>query len=383
MRITRAVVPRGEHFVALAVVRSLGKKNIDTTVVSGDEHALSFHSKYCSRRVISGSSLDCYSAFTEEDLIMPTEESSMIELAKKRKKYSCTPAFPDEKILEFAFDKKKVLDRALELGIPCPRSYSVDALDVCEPANKNAPVPLVIKPVRSLGGVGITFTNSAENVKEIYNETVSRFGPVLIQERIPYTERYSVAILMNFSQEMRRCCVLRAIRCHPLHTGPASFVESADRPDLVEMGERLLESMQYHGIAEIEFVIDSQNNTPKLMEVNPRFWGSLQGAISAGVDFPALLYELYQNGDVTKNREYDRGIRTRNVIPYEYHRQMDIIRGNYSFSYKSASFIDFLKIYGDDAYFIFSMADIQPFISIFTRSMRIRAGNFLRNHRPV
>jgi len=119
------------------------------------------------------------------------------------------------------------------------------------------------------------------------------------------------------------------------------------------------------------------------MEVNPRFWGSLQGAISAGVDFPALLYELYQNGDVTKNREYDRGIRTRNVIPYEYHRQMDIIRGNYSFSYKSASFIDFLKIYGDDAYFIFSMADIQPFISIFTRSMRIRAGNFLRNHRPV
>ena len=327
--------------------------------------------------------MDCYSAFTEEDLIMPTEESGMIELAKNRKKYSCIPAFPDEKVLEFAFDKRKVLERARELGIPCPRTYPVDSLNAGEPKSKNAPVSLVIKPVRSLGGVGITFPDSAEKLKKLHDETVRRFGPVLIQERIPYTERYSVAVLMNFSQEMRRCCVLRAIRCHPLHTGPASFVESVNRPDLVEMGKWLLESIHYHGTAEVEFVIDSRDNTPKLMEVNPRFWGSLQGAISAGVDFPALHYELYQNGDVTKNLEYRPGVKTRNVIPYEYHRLMDIIRGNYPFSYKASSFIEFFKIYEDDAYFIFSLADKQPFISIFTRSMRIRAGNFWKNHRPV
>jgi predicted ATP-grasp superfamily ATP-dependent carboligase len=163
-----------------------------------------------------------------------------------------------------------------------------------------------------------------------------------------------------------------------MNTGPASFVESVERPDLVKMGEVLLESIQYQGIAEVEFVIDSRDNTPKLMEVNPRFWGSLQGAISSGVDFPALLYELYQDGDMPKNLVYKRGIKTRNVIPYEYHRLMDIIRGNYPFSFKVSSFIDFLKIYEDDAYFIFSLADIQPFLSIFFNSMRKRARNLIK-----
>jgi len=374
LKLRQAVVPRGEHFVALAIVRSLGKKNIRTAVISEDEHAISFHSKYCSSRISSDKSMDCYSAFTEEDLIMPTEEPSMIELAKNRKKYHCTLGFPDQRVLEFAFDKKKVLDRALELGIPCPRSYSLDNIDAWK--QKSGQTPLVIKPVRSLGGVGISFVDSEDRVKTIHGEVTKQFGPVIIQERIPYEERYSVAILMNFSQSMRRCCVLRAIRCHPLNTGPASFVESVNRPDLVRMGELLLESMQYQGIAEVEFVIDSRDNTPKLMEVNPRFWGSLQGAISCGVDFPALLYTMYRDGDVEKNLEYTRGIKTRNFIPYEYHRLMNIIRGNYPYTFKVSTLLEFLKIYEDDAYFIFSLADMKPFISLFTHSIRKRVQKF-------
>jgi predicted ATP-grasp superfamily ATP-dependent carboligase len=379
LKFIQVVVPRGEHFVALAVVRSLGKKDIKTAVISEDNHAISFHSKYCSSRIISDKSIDDYSAFTEEDLIMPTEEGSMIELVKNRKKYACTLAFPDQRVLEFAFDKKKVIEHATELGIPCPRSYSVESLDAWEQKPGEIPFSAVIKPVRSLGGVGISFADSVGGVKKIHAETMKQFGPVLIQERIPYKERYSVAILMNFSHSMRRCCVLRAIRCHPMNTGPASFVESVDRPDLVKMGEMLLESMQYQGIAEVEFVIDSRDNIPKLMEVNPRFWGSLQGAISSGVDFPALLYGLYQDGDVVKNLEYKRGIKTRNVIPYEYHRLTDIIRGNYPFTFKVSSLIDFLKIYKDDAHFIFSLTDMQPFMSIFTNSIRKRGRKLIKN----
>ena len=56
-------------------------------------------------------------------------------------------------------------------------------------------------------------------MKTLHNESVKKFGPVIIQEKIPYDERYSVAILMDYSQSMRRCCVLKAIRCHPIDTG--------------------------------------------------------------------------------------------------------------------------------------------------------------------
>jgi len=369
---TRAIIPRGDHFVALAVVRSLGKKNIKTAVISETADAMSFHSRYCSAGIVSGTSMDCYSAFTEDDLIMPTEESSMIEVSKNRKKYACACAFPEYPVLAFAFDKKKVLDRAGELGIPCPETWYIERAEAWERESGHLPFPAVIKPIRSLGGVGISFVDSPHGFKKLFDESVKNFGPVVIQEKIPYDERYSVAILMDYSQSMRRCCVLKAIRSYPVETGPASFVETVYRPDLVKMAELLLQSIGYHGVAEVEFVIDKRDKTPKLMEINPRFWGSLQGAISAGVDFPALVYELFKDGSVEKKPEYKLGVKTRSIFPYEYRRLKTILRGNYSLDFKLQSLIGFLKFYQDDAYFIVSLDDVQPFLSMITRSVRRR-----------
>jgi len=42
----------------------------------------------------------------------------------------------------------------------------------------------------------------------------------------------------------------------------------------------------------VEFRVDARDGTAKLMEVNPRFWGSLQLSILSGADFPYLLYNL-------------------------------------------------------------------------------------------
>jgi predicted ATP-grasp superfamily ATP-dependent carboligase len=48
-----------------------------------------------------------------------------------------------------------------------------------------------------------------------------------------------------------------------------------------------------------------------LMEVNARFWGSLQLAIYAGVDFPWLLYRLGHGASGEPVREYRTGIKNR------------------------------------------------------------------------
>lgn len=37
---------------------------------------------------------------------------------------------------------------------------------------------------------------------------------------------------------------------------------------------------------------------PKLMEIDGRFWGSLEVAIALGIDFPYLFYRLAVDGDV-------------------------------------------------------------------------------------
>jgi predicted ATP-grasp superfamily ATP-dependent carboligase len=375
----QAIIP-SEEVIALAIVRSLGKKNIATTIISENKYGTALYSKYCNKRIISENSLDILSKFTENDIIMPISEEKNIELAKNKNKYNCNFAFPEYSILAFASDKNKVLKRAHELKIPYPDTIFVEDIDLnsykLDKIIDQIRYPAVIKPLKGGGGKGITFVNSKDQLQQIYCESVKKFGPVLIQEKIPYKERYSVAILMNFEHNVRRHCVLKVIRCYPIGSGPAAFVMSVDRPDLVKLSERLLESIGYYGIAEIEFVIDERDNMPKLMEINPRFWRSLQGAISAGVDFPHLLYKLFQEGDIDKKNNYKIGIKTRNVIFKDFNRLFTILKGHYPMQYKKSSLFEFLKFYQDDAYFVFDIHDIKPFLPWFV-------GPILRRYQKI
>ena len=58
-------------------------------------------------------------------------------------------------------------------------------------------------------------------------------------------------------------------------------------PDLVRRSRALLDAFGWCGVAMVEYKLDERTGTPYLMEVNGRFWGSLQLAIDAGVDFPS------------------------------------------------------------------------------------------------
>ena len=61
----------------------------------------------------------------------------------------------------------------------------------------------------------------------------------------------------------------------------------------------------------VEYKVDAGTGTPYLMEVNGRFWGSLQLAVDAGVDFPALLLEAAVEGSVRPVAGYRTGVRSR------------------------------------------------------------------------
>ena len=60
----------------------------------------------------------------------------------------------------------------------------------------------------------------------------------------------------------------------------------------------------------VEFLV-ADDGTPYLMEVNTRFWGSLQLAIDAGVDFPYLLYRVFTGEEVPAELGYREGVRLR------------------------------------------------------------------------
>ena len=61
----------------------------------------------------------------------------------------------------------------------------------------------------------------------------------------------------------------------------------------------------------VEFKIDREENVAKLIEVNARFWGSLQLAISCGVDFPYLLFQMAMEENIEEPVGYTIGLKSR------------------------------------------------------------------------
>ena len=90
---------------------------------------------------------------------------------------------------------------------------------------------------------------------------------------------------------------------------------SVERPDLVERSARLLSALGWVGFAMVEWKTDPRDGGARLLEVNPRFVGSLELAVRSGVDFPSLLYEVAVTGDCPEVRRYKVGQLCRWLFP--------------------------------------------------------------------
>ena len=350
-----------DDLVSLAVARSLGKKNIDFTVVSKYKRALAFHSKYCINTIKINPDLNFFLKLSKGHIVYPMDESLMCQISKNKKKINCSLAFAEYPVLETVANKSRLILHAIEHDIPCPKTFFITRSEDVEKFEKKIKYPAVLRPSTGSGGKGITFVHSLNELCAINKEFFKAYGPYMIQEKIPFRYKYTVGVLCNSDSKVRRICVIKEIRNYPVETGPACYVETVQYPELVDISVKLMESLNYFGIADIDFLIDERTGKPKLMEINPRFWGSLQVAINAGVDFPSLLYELMSVGDIKKSFDYKTGIRCRHVIIDDLLRLLSILKGHYSGTYKVATIIDFLKIYPQDGYYIFSLDDLKPF----------------------
>jgi predicted ATP-grasp superfamily ATP-dependent carboligase len=104
----------------------------------------------------------------------------------------------------------------------------------------------------------------------------------------------------------------RRLREKPPSGGVSVYRESiVVEQSLVDRSLALLEKLGWRGVAMIEFKIDEATGTPFIMEINGRFWGSLQLAIDAGVDFPSLLLARARGEQVFAPSTYKVGIRSR------------------------------------------------------------------------
>jgi predicted ATP-grasp superfamily ATP-dependent carboligase len=104
----------------------------------------------------------------------------------------------------------------------------------------------------------------------------------------------------------------RRLREKPPAGGESTYRESiAPDPQLFDAGRRLLDALDWNGVAMIECKRDPDTGRHVIMEVNGRFWGSLQLAIDAGVDFPTLLVQCALGHIPPRQKVYRIGVRSR------------------------------------------------------------------------
>jgi predicted ATP-grasp superfamily ATP-dependent carboligase len=89
----------------------------------------------------------------------------------------------------------------------------------------------------------------------------------------------------------------------------------AERPDrrLLDVAAKLARASELTGVAMFEFRVDRGSGRQVLLEVNPRFWGSLPLAVAGGADFPALLWDVLTGAEPPLDAQPPRLIARRSM----------------------------------------------------------------------
>ena len=327
---TRTIlVTDGDQRAALAVVRSLGRAGHRVYVCSSIDRSIAGASRYCRGEVRVADALRAPEAFLndvaeiierlEVDTLLPIAERSLHVLLPARARLSdvCLP-FVDAETLRRVSDKVQLLRAAAALGIAVPDQHlAASRTHAFEIASGPLQFPLVLKPARSLGEragerVSLSVRHAANRDqldRELRGLDEAAF-PLLLQRRVVGP---GVGIfLLLWDGELHAVFAHRRIREKPPSGGISVYAESvAADPVLVRSSRALLERFGWRGVAMVEYKIDSATQTPHLMEVNGRFWGSLQLAIDAGVDFPRILLDVAGGIQSTPRPTYQIGVRNR------------------------------------------------------------------------
>lgn len=315
---------------SLAVIRSLGKQGLEVTAGEETRCATGAFSRYCSRRQVYPSPVREEEKFVrhllallkakEYDAIFPVADACLKPIIDHEEEISryTRIALPPRDVFMKGYDKGTTLRIALENAIPCPKTFFPESAAESAEIAGAIDYPAVVKPRVSSGRRGVRVCSGPDDLLRAYEAIVPAFGPVVIQEFIPGGGELGVYTLTNGRSEPRAVTVQRRLRSYPVSGGASTLRETVKDEfarEAAALALRLLKAMGWSGVAMVEFRIDARDGTLKLMEVNPRFWGSLHLSILSGVDFPYLLYRMIMDGDVETVADYREGVRCRWLLP--------------------------------------------------------------------
>ena len=326
-----AFVLRSDRAHGLAVVRSLGRRGI-RVVALNQTRGPGRHSRYALNidlpsEIDQKSLLDllCRSAKAspQKPFLIATSDQDVLFIVRNRAELSRYFSFvvADTETAERIANKRTQYEFAEANNVPLSRMFPVKTVEDVERVSSAIAYPCVVKPVYSdlwrdyregLGQIHwqkLAVVSSPVELVDAYTQ-MSRSGlEFLLQEFVPGGDDqiFSVFLYLDRNSKLLAAFARQKLRQWPVEQGSGCFVVSVVAPEVIQQSTALLQSLNYSGLANVEFKKDARDGEFKLIEINIRSGNLVSIAIDLGMDFPYIAYCDAVGQAITVDQHYRAG----------------------------------------------------------------------------
>ncbi|MDK6027989.1 hypothetical protein QPL79_01235 [Ignisphaera sp. 4213-co] len=219
-----------------------------------------------------------------------TSFSKYVDMFRELKIAVAAPSYED---IVLASDRVRVVDKLASIAM-FPKQVFIDNGHSFEKVYELLP-PLVVKDLgeASNSTFHLDYESAAEEVFER--------APCIVQEYVEGVARGYYALAFN-GEPIIEFTHQRVVEYLPI--GGASLYAKGPVKDplLYAIGRRIVRALNWSGIIMIETRYVDESGTYYVIEINPKFWGSIDLSVTLGYHFPAILVSAYIYG-VEKARE--------------------------------------------------------------------------------
>lgn len=306
------------------------------------------------------------------DMIMPTGDGAIAAVAQHYEtlKKLVHVGSPPPHVTERVLDKRLTLAAAQKCGIPIAASRTVEDITKINTVIEGLRFPLIAKPAIRKGAntYRIRYFMTVDDFSATIAKDAKWLQGGLLQEYIPGIGK-GVGVLMHEGSPVT-LFQHRRLKEYPYTGGVSVMAETeAVDPVLGNLAVKLLQEIEWQGIAMVEYRFNPENNTFVLMEINGRYWGSLFLPIQAGIDFPFYEWQLAHGEQPNIPETYPIGkkarwlagdiMRLRSILEKTNHNEIQPV----SRSKETIKFITDFGFHTCDA--VFSWRDPMPAIQEF------------------
>lgn len=293
-----------------AVMRALSRRGAHCVAVSSREGVAGFATRYAREKVFLPEMETTKGVFADwllerrdlyGALVIPTGDEIVAEVNAERDRLSehYRLCIPDESTCRIALDKAMLLSAADDAGVVNPLTIQHPA-DADDWESRGVGFPAIVKPCYCIDfsrafGRKIAIVNNRDELNATLERCRRLDLAVVVQEYVSPD-----APVASYNGYVRRDGTVAgdftSLRpgMFPPATGTGFLETTAEIPEVLDAGRRLLSTLGYSGaLVNMDFKLCTRENSWKLLDLNVRSWRQVALAPLAGVDVLEHLLRDY------------------------------------------------------------------------------------------